>query len=173
MIRFAPLAAVLALAAAAPVLTAAAPLGSDAAACETNKPAILATIAGLKDRTGTVRLELYPATPADFTRPDYQLIGEGKVFRRVQVNAPANGPVSLCVRVPAPGRYALLFIHDRDGQKKFNYRTDGAGVPSNRRMGFSKPKVDSAIVSVGETTLPVTIRAQYIGLFGFSPNSGS
>lgn len=174
MIRSLPLAAALSLASATPFITAAAPpppLGSDAAACEANKPAILATIAGMKDRTGTIRLELYPATAEDFTRSDHELLAAGKTFRRVQVASPASGPVSLCVRVPGPGRYAVLFIHDRDGQKKFDYRVDGAGIPSNKRIGFSKPKVDGAIVSVGDATLPVTIRAQYIGLFGFSPSS--
>jgi uncharacterized protein (DUF2141 family) len=167
------LAAFVAMAAALATPAAAAPLGGDAAACEENKPAILATIAGLKDRKGIVKLELYPATQEDFTRDDHDLIAAGKTFRRITVTPPAAGPVALCIRVPAPGRYALLFTHNRDGQNKFRYTIDGAGLPGNRRIGMSKPKVGAAIVDVGAGTLPVTIRTQYLGLFGFSPSSGS
>ena len=161
----------LAAAALIPLPVAAAPLGADAAVCEAGHPAILATVVGLKDRTGILKLELYPATPDDFTRDDRDLIAEGKTFRRVTVQVPASGPVQLCIRVPAPGRYTLLMTHNRDGQTKFNYKIDGAGVPSNRRIGMSKPKSDAALVEVGSAALPVTIRAQYLGLFGFSPSS--
>lgn len=151
----------------------AAPLGGDAAACEANKPAILASVVGLKDRKGILKLELYPATPEDFTRDDHDLIAAGKTFRRVAVTPPAAGPVSLCIRVPGPGRYALLLTHNRDGQNKFRYTIDGAGLPSNKRIGMAKPKVGAATVDVGATTLPLTIRAQYLGLFGFSLSSGN
>ncbi len=150
----------------------AAPLGGDATACEANRPAILATIVGLKDRKGIVKLELYPATQEDFTRDDRDLIAQGKTFRRVTVAPPASGPVALCLRVPGPGRYAVLMTHNRDGQNKFKYTVDGAGLPSNRKIGMAKPKVGGAIVEVGAGTLPLTIRAQYLGLFGFSPSSG-
>lgn len=151
----------------------AAPLGGDAAVCEANRPAILAQIVGLKDRRGIVKLELYPATQEDFTRDDHDLIAEGKTFRRIAVAPPASGPVSLCIRVPGPGRYTLLMTHNRDGQNKFKYTIDGAGLPSNRKIGMSKPKAAAAVVEVGAATLPLTIRAQYLGLFGFSPSSGS
>ena len=36
------------------------------------------------------------------------------------------------MRVPAPGRYALLFTHNRDGKNKFNFWADGAGFASQR-----------------------------------------
>ena len=163
----------LAAAVALPTAAAGAPLGADAAACEAGRPAVLATVVGLKDRKGIVKLELYPATEADFTRDDRDLIAEGKVFRRVTITPPASGPVSLCLRVPQPGRYALLLTHNRDGQNKFRYTIDGAGVPSNRRIGMAKPKVGAALVEVGATPLPLTIRVQYLGLFGFSPSSGN
>ena len=156
-----------------PATTLAAPLGSDVAACEADRPAILASIVGLKDRKGIVKLELYPATQADFTRNDTDLIAEGKTFRRVTVTPPAAGPVQMCIRVPGPGRYALLMTHNRDGQNKFKYTIDGAGLPANKRIGLAKPKVDGAVVQVGERTLPLTIRAQYLGLFGFSLSSGN
>jgi uncharacterized protein (DUF2141 family) len=146
----------------------------DAGACEGSAgPAILASVTGLKDRKGDLKLELYPPTEEDFTQDDRKLIAAGKVFRRVRVPAPPSGPVSLCIRVPRPGRYALLFTHNRDGQNKFRYTIDGAGLASNKRIGFAKPKVDAAIVTVGTGVLDVTIRVQYLGLFGFGPASGN
>ena len=146
-------------------------LGADAPACQAGGPAVEATITGLKDRAGEVRLELYPATPDDFLKGDRQLMAEGKVFRRVSVAPPHEGALVMCIRVPHPGRYALLMTHNRDGRMKFDYKVDGAGVPGNRRMGFGKPRLASAEVMAGAGVTPVAIRAQYLGLFGFSLSS--
>lgn len=153
------------------VSAAAEPLGTDASACQPGGgPAIEATIVGLKDRQGNVRLELYPATAEDYLASDKQLAAQGKTFRRVSIAAPAAGPVTICIRAPRAGRYALVMLHDRDGKMKFDYRVDGAGVASNKRIGFGKPSLASATVEVGAGALPVTIHAQYLGLFGFSPH---
>ncbi|MDY0967623.1 DUF2141 domain-containing protein [Sphingomonas aerolata] len=149
-------------------------LGSDAQACERDEgPAIAATIVGLKDRKGNLKLELYPPDEADFLRGDRELITAGKTFRRISVPAPATGPTALCIRVPHPGRYALLFTHDRDGRAKFSVWSDGAGFVKGDRLGRSRPKVDQAIVEVGPGLTHVTIRAQYLrGLGGFGPLDG-
>ncbi|WP_375381661.1 DUF2141 domain-containing protein [uncultured Sphingomonas sp.] len=147
-------------------------LGADAAACQPGGgPAVEVTITGLKDRQGAVRVELYPATDEDFLKGDHELIAQDKVFRRVSVAPPKAGPVAICVRVPHPGRYALVMIHERDGKMKFDYRIDGAGTPSNRRLGFGKPKLPEALITVGAGVTPIPIRAQYLGMFGFSPSS--
>lgn len=145
-------------------------LGEDAAACVNGGPAIRVNVMGLKDRTGRLKLELYPATEDDFLKDDTILRREGKFFRRVWARTPATGPVALCIRAPGAGRYALLFTHDRDGRNKFDFWQDGAGFPSNRRLGRSRPKLAEAIVNVGGGTLVVDIRAQYLrGLSGFAP----
>lgn len=146
------------------------PLGSDAAACLNGGPAIRVNIFGLKDRTGDLKLEVYPATEADFLRDDNALLREGKVFRRVRVRTPAAGAVAMCVRVPAPGAYALVFTHDRDGRNKFNFWEDGAGMPGNLKIGRTRPKLAMARVTVPDGVLTLNIRAQYLrGLGGFSP----
>ncbi|HEU0066559.1 MAG TPA: DUF2141 domain-containing protein [Sphingomonas sp.] len=146
-------------------------LGGDAAACSLREgPAIQANIVGLKDRTGGLKLELYPANEQDFLKDDRDLIQEGKVFRRVTAAMPASGPVALCIRVPRPGRYALLFTHDRDGKNKFNFWSDGAGFVSNAKIGRSRPRVAGAIVDVMAGVTVVTIQVQYLrGLGGFAP----
>ena len=146
-------------------------IGTDAIACQSGEgPAIQANIAGLKDRKGRLKLELYPANADDFLKDDRDLRTEGKVFRRVWASTPAQGPVELCIKVPHPGRYALFFTHDRDDKNKFNFWSDGAGVPSNQKLGRSRPKVDQAVITVGSGVTVTNIRAQYLhGLGGFSP----
>jgi uncharacterized protein (DUF2141 family) len=146
-------------------------LGGDAAACTGGTgPAVLAEIVGLKDRKGELKLELYPANEQDFLRDDRDLTREGKLFRRVVVPTPPAGRVQLCLRVPRPGRYAVLFTHDRDGKNKFNIWSDGAGTPNSARMGRGKPKLRNAIVDVPAGVTSVTLQAQYLrGFSGFSP----
>jgi uncharacterized protein (DUF2141 family) len=117
-----------------------------------------------------VKLELYPATAEDFLKDDRDLIKEGKLFRRVHLPTPGAGTVTVCIRVPGPGRYALLATHNRDGKNKFSIWQDGAGLPSNAKLGASKPKVGAAIVEVGNGVTRVPIRLQYLrGLSGFGP----
>lgn len=147
-------------------------IGSDATACEAgNEPAILVNVTGLKDRTGRLKLELYPATEADFLKDDRDLLKQGKFFRRVWAEMPASGAVDICIKAPKAGPYALFFTHDRDGKNKFNIWSDGAGVPSNARIGTGKPKLSTAIVQVGEGVTMTHIRAQYLrSVFsGFGP----
>lgn len=170
MIRcLAPFAAALLIG--APAAAQAQVLGSDAAACTASHgPAIQANIVGLKDRTGELKLELYPANEADFLKDDHALLAQGKVFRRVAIPTPPSGPLAMCIRVPAPGRYALLLTHNRDGKNKFSFWSDGAGFPGNARIGRSRPKLAQAEITVGEGVAVTTIRVQYLrGLGGFGP----
>src|SRR5689334_8360802 len=82
-------------------------------------PSFLVDVAGLKDRRGLLKLELYPANDDDFLEDDNVLLNHGKTFRRVEVAVPQSGPVTLCIRAPGPGLYALSLLHDRDANHKF------------------------------------------------------
>ena len=121
------------------------PLGSDADACESGRgPAIQATISGLKDRSGRLKLELYPANEADFLKDDRDLVREGKFFRRVWAATPTRDAVVLCIKVPAPGRYALLFTHDRDGSSTSGAMAQGSPATSNSvAAGRNSPRLRS------------------------------
>lgn len=144
-------------------------LGSDAAACTgRGGSAIAATVSGFKDRQGTLKLELYPATEQDFLGDDKALLAAGKTFRRITVPVPASGAATICIKVPHPGRYALFLGHDRDGKRKFNFWSDGAGFPSNQKLGRSRPKLSQALIDVGAGVTTTSIRVQYLrGLGGF------
>lgn len=146
-------------------------LGEDAAACAGGSgPAFKVNVVDLRDRAGRLKLELYPATEADFLKDDRDLVKAGKFFHRIWATTPASGPVVLCIRAPRPGNYALVFTHDRDDRNKFHLWKDGVGLPSNRRIGRSRPTLADATVTVGGGVTQMTIRAQYLrGLSGFAP----
>ncbi|GAA0738356.1 DUF2141 domain-containing protein [Sphingomonas japonica] len=164
-------AALVASSAAVPAAAQAAALGPDGQACaQGDGPAIRVNVFGLKDRSGRLKLELYPANEDDFLKDDTKLKAEGKTFRRIWADMPASGAVSLCIKAPAPGKYALLFTHDRDGKNKFNFWKDGAGFPSNTKLGRSRPDLGQAVIAVGRGVTTTNITAQYLrGLGGFSP----
>ncbi|HEU0043037.1 DUF2141 domain-containing protein [Sphingomonas sp.] len=158
----------LALFAGLPATASAQVLGEDA--CVGGAPAILVQVVGLKGRRGELKLELYPANEQDFLRDDRDLLREGKLFRRIRVPTPTAGDVRLCMRVPRPGRYALLFTHNRDGKNKFNFWVDGAGFASAQKLGRKRPRLHQAIVDVPAGVQRITVRAQYLrGFSGFGP----
>jgi uncharacterized protein (DUF2141 family) len=147
-------------------------LGKAEGQCRSNEkgPAFLVDVAGLKDRKGRLKLELYPADDTDFLADDNVLISRGKVFRRVEVPVPASGPVELCIRAPAPGSYALSLLHDRDANRRFALSVDGVGFPGNPRLGLSKPRARAASAEVGAGLAHITIIVNYRrGLLSFGP----
>lgn len=133
-------------------------------------PRILVHVEGLMDRTGRLKVEIYPNNETDFLRDDTSLKNDKRPFRRVWMNTPAVGPVTVCIRAPYAGQWAVLLTHDRDGKNKFNFWQDGAGFPSNQRLGRSRPKVRQALLNVPQQGGQITIRVQYLrGLGGFGP----
>ena len=77
----------------------------------------------------------------------------------MEVPLPASGPAELCVRVPRAGRYAVVVLHDRNSDRRFNWRVDGIGFAGNPRLGLSQPDVDeaSAVASSGRTGVTVVM----------------
>ncbi|MEC3948688.1 DUF2141 domain-containing protein [Sphingobium sp. HWE2-09] len=147
-------------------------LGKAAGQCRPgeNTSAFLVDVTGLKDRKGRLKLELYPANDADFLADDNVLVAAGKAFARVETGVPATGPVSLCIRAPGPGTYALTVLHDRDSNRRFAVSTDGIGFAGNPRLGLSKPSAAAASAPVGEGPTHLSIRMNYRkGLFSFGP----
>ncbi|MBI1403877.1 MAG: DUF2141 domain-containing protein [Porphyrobacter sp.] len=132
-------------------------------------PSFLVEVDGLKDRKGNLKLEVYPANDEDFLQDDNILIAAGKTFRRVEQAVPADGPVELCIRVPAPGPYAVSLLHDRDSNRKFGWRVDGIGFASNPKLGWGKPKVEKAIARAGASPTRVRIVLNYWRGLGMRP----
>ncbi len=160
------------LAAAAPPLLSSPSLGVAEGRCRANEPgpAILVEVAGLRDRQGLLKLEVYPSNERDFLADDNVLIMAGKVFRRVTGPVPARGNVQLCVRVPAPGAYSLSLLHDRDSNRRFGLSTDGVGFPNNPRLGLSRPRAAAVRVVTGRGITRIRIVMNYRrGMVSFGP----
>lgn len=143
----------------------------DSAACAANAdgPAVLAYFDGLKDRTGKLRLELFPDAEGDFMQDDTILLKAGKTFKRIEIATPQSGQVAICMAVPRAGRYTMVLIHDRDGVRKFSL-SDGVALPSNRKIGMKKPVASMAYVTVGSGVTTIRVKMNYFRVFGgFSP----
>ncbi len=138
-------------------------LGKAEGRCRPNEqgPAYLLSVTGLKDRTGNLKLELYPANEADFLQDDNILINAGKAFARVETPVPASDPVNLCIRAPRPGSYSLVLMHDRDANRKFGLSVDGIAFPGDPRMCWGRPKAAKARATVGSSPVRLGVTMQY------------
>ena len=134
--------------------------GADCRAAESG-PAVNVNVVGLKDRRGKLILELYPENDGDFLQSDKILIAEGKPFRRVPMETPKNGSVSICIRAPGPGRYALVLLHDRDENGKFGLSGDGVGFANNPKLCFRKPPAKAAALVFGSGVRSISIVMNY------------
>ena len=136
-------------------------LGMAEARCRSDEhgPAFLVEVEGLKDRSGKLKLEVYPANDADFLDDDNILVSAGKTFRRIEQPVPASGPVHLCVRLPSAGNYAVSLLHDRDSNRKFGWHVDGIGFAGNPKLGWGRPHASdaSAIAGPGPTRIEIVM----------------
>ena len=150
-------------------------LGIAEGRCRPNEtgPAFVVNIVGLKDRQGRLKAELYPANDKDFLQDDNILIMEKKTFRRVEMDVPQSGPVTLCIRAPAPGPYALIILHDRDSNRKLGISVDGAAFPGDPKMCWGPPKGKAATTTAQSGLTNLTVTMQYRrSLVCFGPLKG-
>ena len=138
-------------------------LGIAEGRCRPNQPgpALLVNVTGLRDRQGRIKLEVYPSNNQDFLADDNVLINAGKTFRRVDLPLPAQGPVRLCVRVPAPGAYSLLVLHDRDGNHRFGLSGDGIGFGGNPRLRYGRPSAAETRIVAGPRITAIDVVINY------------
>ncbi|AUW60432.1 hypothetical protein C1T17_18315 [Sphingobium sp. SCG-1] len=147
-------------------------LGKAEAQCRASEsgPAFIVDIVGLKDRQGNLKLEVYPSTDGDFLQDDNILLSQGKIFRRIEIVVPKTTPAQICVRVPRPGRYSVMVLHDRDANHKFGLSVDGVGFGSNPRLGLGKPKAIAASLVAGASITRERIVMNYRrSLLSFGP----
>lgn len=172
MKRFGFLGGALALLTAAGPIPSTPDLGKAEGQCRPGEsgPAFLVDLMGLRDRSGRVKVEVYPANDKDFLADDNVLVMAGKTFRRVEVPVPAEPVPRLCIRLPGPGTYAVTVLHDRNADRKFSLSHDGIGFSGNPKLGWSKPKAAAVATYAnnGLTTLRVIMNYR-TGLFSFGP----
>ena len=166
------------LALALPLLLAAGPaisspdLGKAEGRCRPGEsgPALLVETTGMKDRSGNMKLEVYPGNDQDFLADDNVLVAAGKTFRRVEVPTPQSGPVVLCVRLPGPGLYGVSVLHDRNSDRRFQWKIDGIGFSANPKLGWSKPKAkNSRVIVNGGGVSKISVVMNYKSGLGVAP----
>jgi uncharacterized protein (DUF2141 family) len=158
-------AAALAAALTATAAPAQAALGPDAAACSpgANRPAVLVSINGFKNRIGKLRVQLYGGNPADF-------LERGKKLKRIDLPVTRAGAMNVCVAVPATGTYAIAVRHDADNNGKSNWN-DGGGFSNNPKLSLLKlkPSHRATAVAVGPGVKTVPVVLNYRSGFSISP----
>lgn len=132
-------------------------------------PALMLEAVGLKNRTGWLKAEVYPSNDADFLQDDNILLNAGKTFRRVEFPLPASGPVVACIRVPGPGAYSVIVMHDTNTNHKFNWTIDGIGFTGNPKLGWSKPKAAVTRINAGGGITRAQVVMNYKSGLGVKP----
>lgn len=147
----------LAVLAFAPAASAQAALGPDAAACApgSNRPAVLVSVNGFKNRAGKIRVQLYGSSPSEF-------LAKGKKLRRIDLPVTRAGSMDVCVAVPKPGTYAVAVRHDADANGKSGWN-DGGGFSNNPRISLLdlKPSLREVAINVGAGIKPVNVVLNY------------
>lgn len=132
-------------------------IANDASECAAGAgSAVRVTITGIKEARGTIRVQSYRATKADW-------LAKGKWINRIEVPAKA-GTMSFCLPVPGPGSYAIASRHDLNGNGKTDLLGDGGAMsnnPSVNIFNLGKPSVGKAAFEVGDGVKSISIEMRY------------
>ena len=158
-------AAMLSAALTLPAAPAAAALGPDAAACSAgaNRPAMLVSVNGFKNRVGKLRIQLYGGDPKTF-------LERGAKLKRIDLPVTRGGAMNVCVAVPKAGTYAIAVRHDADANGKTNWN-DGGGFSNNPKLSILKlkPSHRAASVAVGSGVKVVPVVLNYRSGLSIAP----
>lgn len=120
-------------------------------------PAVRVTVQGIKASTGSVRVQLYRATEAEWLK-------KGAWLKRIETRARA-GAMSFCLPVPATGSYAVAVRHDLNGNGESDFTKDGGGMsnnPSINIFNLGKPSVRKTAFTVGDGITAIRIDMKYM-----------
>lgn len=119
------------------------------------RPAVRVTISGFKNRSGTVRVQVYGPGPAGF-------LVKGKWLKRIEVPTASAVGSAICVALPGLGHYAVAVRHDADRNGKSGW-DDGGGFSRNPRISLLrlKPQFDQVAIAVGREVVDVAVVMNY------------
>jgi len=132
-------------------------LTHDPAKCRGDGPAIRITVSNVKSSSGTLRVQLYRATQADW-------LETGRWLNRIEVPARA-GTMTVCMPAPQAGTYGIAIRHDVNGNGKTDLTQDGGGAsnnPSFNIFNLGKPSYTKVAFSLGQEVKAMTIRMHYM-----------
>ena len=120
-------------------------------------PAVLVNVRGVKEASGRIRIQSYPATSGAW-------LAKGRWINRIESRASA-GSMSFCVPVPAAGNYGNAVRHDRNAKGKTDISQDGGGFsnnPSINILNLGKPAVNKVSFYAGTGVTKITINLKYM-----------
>ena len=127
------------------------------AKCAAGKgPAVMVSITGIKESRGTIRVQSYRATKADW-------LEKGRWIYRMEAPAKA-GTMQFCMPLPAPGHYGIAVRHDLDGDGATDLFGDGGAMsndPSINIFNLGKPSYKKVGFDVGSGVESISIRMRY------------
>jgi uncharacterized protein (DUF2141 family) len=132
-------------------------LTHDASKCRGNGPAIRITVSDVKSSRGTLRVQLYRATRADW-------LETGRWLNRIELPARA-GTMSVCMPAPGAGTYGIAIRHDVNGNDETDLTQDGGGMsnnPSINIFNLGKPAHTKVAFRLGQEVKAMTIRMRYM-----------
>ena len=131
-------------------------LSNDLSKCRSG-PSTLVQINGVKNASGTVRVQSYRATSDEW-------LGKGRWINRIEVPA-REGVMTVCVPLPEAGSYGIAVRHDINNNGKTDLRTDGGGMsnnPSINIFNLGKPSYRKTAFSVGDAPRTISITMKYM-----------
>jgi uncharacterized protein (DUF2141 family) len=118
------------------------------------KPAVLVSVAGLKNGSGKVRVQAYGPGPRNY-------LAKGKWAGRVDVPLGGRRGLDICLPLPAAGTYSIAVRHDANANRKSDWN-DGAGFSRNPQLSLtSKPSFAETAVRVGNEPARVRVVLNY------------
>lgn len=118
------------------------------------KPAVLVSVAGLKNGLGKVRVQAYGPGPRNH-------LAKGKWAGRVDVPLGGRRALDICLPLPAAGTYSVAVRHDANANKKSDWN-DGAGFSRNPQLNLAgKPSFADTAVRVGNEPARVRVIVNY------------
>ena len=125
--------------------------------CSGDGPAVWLNVTDVSSSRGTIRVQLYRGTRADW-------LESGRWLNRIEVPARA-GTMQVCMPVPAAGNYAIAIRHDVNGNGRTDIRSDGGGMSNNPAINIfnlGRPSIDRTRFSMRREVKPMAIRMRYL-----------
>jgi uncharacterized protein (DUF2141 family) len=133
-------------------------LNNDMSRCTSgNGPSVIVQVRGIKEATGKVRVQSYPAIAGVW-------LAKGRWLHRIETPASA-GSMNICVPVPSEGKYGIAVRHDRNGNGKTDISQDGGGFsnnPSISILNLGRPSVNKVAFDAGPGVTRITINLKYM-----------
>ena len=131
-------------------------IAHDPARCQAGKPGVWVSVTGIKQASGTVRIQSYRATKADW-------LETGRWLTRMEVPAKA-GTMRFCMPIAEPGVYGIAVRHDINGNGKTDIFADGGAMSNNPSLNIfnlGKPSYKKVGFTVGNSPESITIQMRY------------